>query len=118
MVCSTTSTRSELLSAVFYTIESAVRRVGYKVRSRREDAASNFYMQQDVFVNRKRHYFVLFGAAKFSSSLQQISKTLHGAVVACVPRRQWPYLDMITEPRDVRKSARNYCIPAVHGKSA
>ena len=28
---------------------------------------------------------------------------------------QWPYLDMITEPRDVRKSAR---IPAVHGKSA
>ena len=97
--------------------------MGYKVRSRREDAASNFYMQQVtrrlyITLNRKRHYFVLFGAAKLSGSLQQISTARRSTEPSSlVHRRQWPYLDiiMITEPLDVSKSAR---IPAVHGKSA
>ena len=52
---------------MFVNIESAVWRMGYKVRSRQ---ASNLLMGQDVFIiithKRKHHRFVLFGAAKIS----------------------------------------------------
>ena len=103
---------------MFYTIESTVRRMGYKVRSRREDAASNFYMQQDVFILLLTGSGIILCYSVLLSSLVAYNRSARRSTEpsSLVHRRQWPYLDVITEPRDVSKSARG--IPAVHGKSA